>query len=152
MISPRPWASIGVTHSYSSRPFLCTLVTTNTLKTYLSAHPSYWVPLWSARLVKLPKALQKTAKPKVCGSKSAIFYSFFLVKTTMFNNDISKNGYPISTHSQFSTKFDVYHSFKFTLVNKSHTQHSDSLHAGLRLPTHSTHKIRLAITAKVQLV
>ena len=70
-------------------------------------------------------------KVKVCGSESAIFLillSFFLVKTTNFNNDISKNG--SSTHRHFITKLILItvqsfattqrlHSYEFIPVDKT---------------------------------
>ena len=61
-----------------------------------------------------------------------LFLSFFLVKTTMFNNNVSNS---LNTHCHFSTKVMLItvqsstttqhlRSFKLTLVNESHSQHS----------------------------
>ena len=78
------------------------------------------------KTLKWPKATWKTAKHK--SAIFRIFFSFFIM-TTLF-----KQRY-ISTHRHFSTKLmlitarsstttQLLHSFKFSLVNKGHSQHS----------------------------
>ena len=69
---------------------------------------------------------------KVCDSKSAIFrlLSFFLdhdVQQLYLENDLSTHHFStklILIRTQSSTYTQRLHSFKFTLVNKSHSQHA----------------------------
>ena len=110
--------------------------TTNTLKAYLSAQASSLSAFVISKThISGQKPLGRQLNAKVCGSESAIFriLSFFLVKTTMFNNDIWQT--VLSTHRHFSTKLILittrssttnrrFHSLNFTLVNKSHSQHT----------------------------
>ena len=89
-----------------------------------------WRPLWvlynQKDSYKRPKATRKTAK-----RKSVLILSFLL--RPLFSEWYLANG--LSGHHHFSTKLMLItprsstitqrlHSFKFTLVNKSHSQHS----------------------------
>ena len=76
------------------------------------------------------KPCRRHLNAKVCGSKGAIFGN--LCSDHLPNNDNSNGS---STHLDFSTKLMLIiacsfsttrclHNFKFTLVNKSHLQHS----------------------------
>ena len=67
--------------------------TTYTLKAYLSAQASSLSAFVISKThVSGQKLRGRQLNAKVCGSESAIFriLSFFLVKTTMLNNDISQ--------------------------------------------------------------
>ena len=64
------------------------------LKAYLSTQPSGLSAFMTSMThITAQKPRGRQLNAKVCGSESAIFLillSFFLVKTTNFNNDISK--------------------------------------------------------------
>ena len=110
--------------------------TTNTLKAYLSAQAS------SLSAFVMSKALISGQKPhgrqlnaKMYGSKSAIFRILLSCYDHYVQQRYLANG--LSTHRHFSTKQMLItarsstttqrlHSFKFTLVNKSHSQHSEA--------------------------
>ena len=68
--------------------------TTSTLKAYLSAQASSLSDFVISKThISGQKPRGRQLNAKVCGHESAIFrilLSFFLVKTTMFNNDISQ--------------------------------------------------------------
>ena len=63
--------------------------TRNTLKACLSTQASLLSGFVISKTHKWPKATRKTAKHK-CAVMKVPFFVFFLVKTTMFNNDISQ--------------------------------------------------------------
>ena len=109
--------------------------TTNMLKAYLSAQVSSlsaFVISKTHTVAQKPRGRQ--LKAKVYSSKSTIFRilsSFFI--TTFVQTTITQNG--SSTHLDFSTKqmlitvhsfpaTQCHHSLKFTMVDKSHSQHS----------------------------
>ena len=83
---------------------------------------------------KWPKAMRKTAKPENVRSWKCHFsYSCFFLRSAFNFSRYLANA--LSTHRHFSTKLILVttrsstttqrlHTFKFTLVNKSHSQHS----------------------------
>ena len=112
----------GADAQYMQKPYN---FTTNTLKAYLSTQAP---PLSAFVISKVDVSGQRSCRrqlnAKVCGHESAFCLQFF-------NNDIA-NG--LSTYHHFSMKMMLITvwssmttqrllSFKFTLVNKSHSQH-----------------------------
>ena len=113
--------------------------TTNTLKAYLSAQPSSLSAFVISKThISGQKLRGRQLNAKVCGSKSAIFrlLSFFLsffVQPSIYQQRYLANG--LRAHRHFTTKLILItarsftttqrlHSFKFTLLSKSHSQHS----------------------------
>ena len=103
--------------------------TTDTQKAYLSAQPSSLSAFVISKVHtsgQKPRGRQLNAK--VCGHESAIFR----ILLNCYDHDVQQryleNG--LSTYRHFSTKLILIttsqrlHSFKFTLVNKSHSQRS----------------------------
>ena len=87
---------------------------------------------------KWPKATRKTTKRKKCAVMKVPLFVFFLsfLLRPLCSTMISCKRFK-STHRHFSTKLmlitarsstttQCLHSFKFTLVNKSHSQHSEA--------------------------
>ena len=106
--------------------------TTNTQKAYLSIQASCLSAFVISKThISGQKLRGRQLNKKVCDSKSAIFVillsSFFFVQTTCQATitrklDFSTKLMLVRTRSFPTTQ--RLHSFKFTLVNKSHSQHS----------------------------
>ena len=117
-------------------PNICNKFTTNTLKAYLSTQASS-LSAFVISKTHIPVVAQTPCRrqlnAKVCGSESAIF----LILLSCYDHYVQQRylGNGLSTQRHFSTKLMLIttrssttnqhlHSFKFTLVNKSHSQHS----------------------------
>ena len=108
--------------------------TINILKVYLSSQTSCLsVFVISKTYISGQKPRGRQPNAKVCSSKSAIFV-FFLYYNHFVQTTISckqfKYSPSFSTKLMLITSMELYitqrlHSFKFTLVNKNHLQHSD---------------------------
>ena len=108
---------------------------TNTLKAYLSTQASSLTDFVISNIhISGQKPHGRQLNAKVCGSESAIFHIVLSCSAFNFSTMILKND--LSAHHYFSTKLMLItawstttiqrlHSFKFTLVSKSHSQHSE---------------------------
>ena len=100
---------------------------------YLSAYPSSLGAFMIRKNTVFQKPRGRQLTRKVCGSKRCLFCQFSFVQNALSNKDDYLKTVLVDNHCHFSIELMTLqrskstqhlYSFKFTLVNKSHSKHS----------------------------